>query len=375
MAIKNLIMTRLYQYVIPAVILLFSLQSCEQNKAEVKKTTTPSAPEIEAINPKQGDFASSTTIPGELQPFQKVDVYAKISSFVKKLYVDVGNEVVAGQLLATLEAPEMNAQQNAAASALKSKEAIYIASKAKYNRLKETSKTPGTISALDLEQALASQQSDIAQLEAAKASYREVMDVKNYLQIRAPFSGNITTRNVSAGAYVGPSGKGSEFPLFSLVQQNKLRLIVNVPESYTGSLNKDGEIKFSVQSIPGKTFTAKVSRFAGALDNRLRSQSVEMDVYNNDKSLLPGMVANVILPLSENNKALSVPTSAVLNSTLGVFVIRVEKNIAHWVPVTAGISNTDTTTIIGPVSPSDIIIKLATEEIRDGQSIKVKLSK
>lgn len=368
-------MNRLYKYLIPT-ILVFSLQSCgHEEKKEAKKSAETSSPDIEAVNPSQADFSSSTAIPGELQPYQKVDIYAKVSSFVKKLYVDVGNEVKAGQLLATLEAPEINSQQSAASSALKSKEALYIASKAKYDRLKETSKTPGTISALDLEQALAAQRSDLAQLEAARASYREVADVKNYLQIRAPFSGNIATRNVSAGAYVGPSGKGSDLPMFSLVQQDRLRLVVNVPESYTDLLNKNGDIKFSIQSIPGETFTAKVARFAGALDNKLRSQWLEMDVYNKDKRLLPGMVANVILPLSENNKSLSVPSTAVLNSTLGVFVIKVEKNIAHWVPVTAGIANGEVTTIIGNISTNDIVVKNASEEIRDGQNIRVKLLK
>ncbi|WP_343660396.1 efflux RND transporter periplasmic adaptor subunit [Chryseobacterium sp.] len=368
-------MNPLYKYLIPA-ILIFSLHSCgHEEKKETKKSAEPSSPDIESVHPTQADFSSSTTIPGELQPYQKVDIYAKISSFVKKLYVDVGNEVKAGQLLATLEAPEINSQQSAASSALKSKEALYIASKAKYERLKETSRTPGTISALDLEQALAAQKSDLAQLEAARASYREVADVKNYLQIRAPFSGNIAMRNVSAGAYVGPSGKGSDLPMFSLVQQDRLRLVVNVPESYTGLLNRNGEIKFSIQSIPGETFTARVSRFAGALDNKLRSQWIEMDVYNKEKRLLPGMVANVILPLNENNKSLSVPSSAVLNSTLGVFVIRVDKNKAHWIPVTSGIANGEMTTIIGQISPKDIIVKNASEEIRDGQNIRVKLPK
>lgn len=368
-------MNPLYKYLIPA-ILIFSLHSCgHEEKKETKKSAEPSSPDIESVHPTQADFSSSTTIPGELQPYQKVDIYAKISSFVKKLYVDVGNEVKAGQLLATLEAPEINSQQSAASSALKSKEALYIASKAKYDRLKETSRTPGTISALDLEQALAAQKSDLAQLEAARASYREVADVKNYLQIRAPFSGNIAMRNVSAGAYVGPSGKGSDLPMFSLVQQDRLRLVVNVPESYTGLLNRNGEIKFSIQSIPGETFTARVSRFAGALDNKLRSQWIEMDVYNKEKRLLPGMVANVILPLNENNKSLSVPSSAVLNSTLGVFVIRVDKNKAHWIPVTSGIANGEMTTIIGQISPKDIIVKNASEEIRDGQNIRVKLPK
>lgn len=87
------------------------------------------------------------------------------------------------------------------------------------------------------------------------------------------------------------------------------------------------------------------------------------------------MVANVILPLNENNKSLSVPSSAVLNSTLGVFVIRVDKNKAHWIPVTSGIANGEMTTIIGQISPKDIIVKNASEEIRDGQNIRVKLPK
>ncbi|VTP86751.1 efflux RND transporter periplasmic adaptor subunit [Sphingobacterium daejeonense] len=137
-----------------------------------------------------------------------------------------------------MDAPELKSQQNAAESRLQSQQALYLASKATYDRLLQTSKTPGTISSNDLEQAYAKQQSDLAQLKAARAASNEVTDTREYLVIRAPFSGIITARNVSAGAIVGPSGKGSELPIFSLVEQKKLRLVVSVPDAYSIKLEK-----------------------------------------------------------------------------------------------------------------------------------------
>lgn len=357
-------------------IILYSCGgSGDANKKEKQEAETVTPVDFTAIIPQQGSFSSSIHIPGELQPFQQVDLYAKVSSFVKKLYADVGSEVKTGQLLATLDAPELSAQQNAALSKLKSQEAIYIASKATYDRLLKTSKTPGTVSPNDLEQADAKQQSDYSQLEAAKAAYREVTDTKDYLEIRAPFNGIITARNVSAGAYVGPTGKGSDLPMFTLEEQKKLRLVVSIPEAYSESINKSGKIAFTVRSIPKDTFTAKIARAAGALDNHLRSQRIEMDVINNDKKLLPGMVAEIIVPLQSNNKAISVPSSAVLNSTLGVFVIRVENKKAHWVQVTTGATNADVVEVIGQLSAKDTIIKKASEEIRNGQEVNVQVEK
>ena len=126
---------------------------------------------------------------------------------------------------------------------------------------------------------------------------REISQTENYLQIRAPFNGVITARNVNPGAYVGPSGKGSEFPLFNLQEQKKLRLVLSVPEAYTSYLNQKNAVSFTVKSLPGQPFKAVINRLSGSIDSRLRSQRVEMDVINNDKKLLPGMVAEVNLPL------------------------------------------------------------------------------
>ena len=319
---------------------------------------------------QRGRLSSSLQIPGELIAFQQVDLYAKENSFVKKLYVDVGSEVKEGQILVTLEAPELASQLAGALSDVKSREAMHLASKNNYDRLVATSKTPGTISPNDLEQASARKDAEYAQLQAAQAAYRRASEMQGYLQIRAPFSGVISARNVNPGAYVGPSGKGSEVPLFTLQQQKKLRLVVSVPESHTSYLNKNAEVSFTVRALPDQHFKAEVKRLAGALDNRLHSQRIEMDVLNENKKLLPGMVAEVNVPLPANDSTLIVPKSAVVNSTESIFVIRVVNNKAEWVNVRTGRESNGVLEIYGNILPGDVLVKTATEEIRNGSDIK-----
>lgn len=336
----------------------------KDKKSKPVVTVAPTATAAFILN--KSNLSSSIRIPGELMAYQQVDLYAKVSSYIKKLYVDVGSEVNSGELLAVMEAPEINSQLSGAESRLKSQEALYLASKANYDRLLETSKTPGTISRNDLDQANAKQKSDLAQLEAARSNYREISNTRDYLQIRAPFSGVITSRNVSAGAYVGPSGKGSDMPLFTLQEHKKLRLVVSVPETYSAYLTHKSEVDFEVNSLAGQKFKAKLSRLAGALDIKLRSQRVEMDVINNDKKLLPGMVAEVSIPLQANSNAFVVPVSAVLNSTQGVFVIKVQDKKSVWIPIHTGRTYEGKTEVFGLLSQGDTLISQAAEEIRNG---------
>ncbi len=366
--IMNILTYKPLNALTPLLFLGLVLSSChstpkEEEKTSIEKTVVPT------FVLQKGKLSSTLDMPGELVAFQQVDLYAKVNSFVKKLNVDVGSEVSAGQLLAIMEAPEINSQLSGAESRLKSLEAIYIASKANYNRLLETSKTPGTISPNDLDQALAKQQSDNAQWQAAKAAYREITDNRNYLEIRAPFNGVITARNVSAGAYVGPSGKGSELPLFTLQEQKKLRLVVAVPEAYTAYLNDKNEISFSVRSLPGQKFTAKVQRLAGALDNKLRSQRIEMDVINNNKKLLPGMVAEISIPLPAKDSTFIVPETSIINSAEGLFVIKSNKGKAEWLPIQKGRAQQEKVEVFGNLITGDSIVTKATEEIRKGSSI------
>ncbi len=367
---------------VAAMLTLSVFSSCSSSDGEGKEkdskigghtdSTAAAAPAPAAkFSLQKGQLATNLYTPGELIAFQQVDLYAKVNSFVKKLYVDIGSEVKEGQLLATMEAPEIGSQLASAESRVKSQEAIYIASKANYDRVVETSKTPGTISQNDIDQADARQKSDMAQWDAAKSAYSEVAETLKYLEIRAPFSGVISSRNVNPGAYVGPSGKGSELPLFTLQEQKHMRLVVSVPEAYTGYLTQQGEVKFSVKALPNRKFTAKVNRLAGALDNRLRAERTEMDVYSNDKTLLPGMVAEVDLPLPANDSTFIVPASAVVNGTERVFVIRVTADgKADWVDVKLGRSEGGRTEVFSSsLNPGDSLIKTASEEIRNGAPV------
>ncbi len=376
--ISQLLKNNLYRsllIVASATTAFCSFNACNSKSGDQdqqQEDTTTSTPALETISLKKGMLSTTLDIPGELVPYQEVDLYAKESSFVKKIFVDVGSEVKQGQLLVSMEAPEINSNVASAQSKLQSQEAIYTASNSNYNRLIETSKTPGTISKNDIDQAAARKNSDKAQLDAAKAAYQSVAATRSYLDIRAPFNGVITARNINTGAYVGPSGKGSDMPLFVLQEQKHLRLVISVPEIYTGLLNQKDAVTFSVKSMPNQHFNAKIKRMAGALDERLRSERLEMDVYNDNKKLLPGMYAEVSIPLPSSDSTFVIPKTALVTSTERVFVIRAADHKAQWVDVKKGRESGDQVEIYGKLNPGDPLVKTATDEIRDGSAIKTK---
>ena len=353
------------------------LTSCgPDKKQEEEQAQTVAAenaidtPTVTLMQVHKGKLSSNIEVPGELIPYQEVDLFAKVNSYVKSLSVDIGSQVHKGELLVTLEAPEINSQLAEAQSRIKQQEAILFASKATYDRLVSTSKTPGTVSQNDIEQAEAKKNSDQANVEAAKSSYKEVAANLAYLQIRAPFDGVITVRNINLGAYVGP-GRGTD-PLLVLQDQNRMRLVVSVPENSTGGLSNKDEVTFSVAALANQKFTAKVTRLAGALDTKLRSERLEMDVYNKNKQLLPHMFAEVDIPLPSRDSAIIVPKTAVVTSTEKVFIIKVVDKKAQWIDVKKGMSSGDFTEVFGDVKSGDDIVKQASEEMRDGSTVKVK---
>ena len=344
--------------------------NASQEETDQQENVKPAPLETFAL--KKGILSTTLQIPGELTPYQEVDLYAKESSFVKKVFVDVGSEVKKGQLLVSMEAPEINSNLAAAQSKLQSQEAIYTASNSNYNRLIETAKTPGTISKNDIDQAAARKNSDKAELNAAKAAYQSIAATRAYLDIRAPFNGVVSARNINPGAYVGPSGKGSDVPLFVLQEQKRLRLVVSVPELYTGFLKMNDEVSFSVKALPSQIFKAKVKRMAGALDERLRSERLEMDVYNDRKKLLPGMYAEVNLPLPASDSTFLIPKTALVTSTEKVFVVRVINNKAQWVDVKKGREGGNQVEVYGKLNEGDKLVTRSTDEIRNGSTIQTK---
>jgi RND family efflux transporter MFP subunit len=347
------------------LVLASFLTACNSTEKKKEETVTTTA-KMETFVISKEKLTTDLHIPSELTSLKQVDIYGKVSSFVKELKVDIGTEVKKGQLLMILDAPEISSQLAAAESRQHSQEAIYTASKSTYDRLYEANKTAGAISVNDLEQAEAKKNADYAQYRATQAAYREIMIMKNYLVIRAPFDGIISARNVNLGAYVGPVGKGSELPMLTLQQQDKLRLSVYVPELYTGYLTMGDELSFSVESMPNQIFHAKIARMSGALDNKLRSERIEMDVVNKDKKLLSGMVAEVFLSLKAKTSNYVVPKSAVVNSSEGIYVLSVVNSKIVRIPIKKGLEEEDRVEIFGDIPENTVLIQLASEEIKEG---------
>lgn len=359
-----------YLWLLGAPMLLLAA-ACNGSRAEDEtKTDSETAVHVKTLTLQKTRLQNVLKLPGEIKPFQFADLYAKVNSYVKLVQVDLGSQVAKGQVLATLEAPEMNSQLLGAESRLHTREAVFRASKANYERLLRTSKVPGTISPNDLDMALSRMSADSAELLAARSSFQEVQRMLDYLVIRAPFSGVISQRNVHPGTYVGPGARGAELPMFRLEEQAKLRLAVAVPEAYTDDLQQAGEVRFTVKSLPGDTFSAHVARVAGSLDTKLRTEMLEMDINNKDKKLLPGMYAEAQLPLPGKKDVYVVPKSVVVSNSEKVFVIKIVNNQSRWVPVQRGNEYNGMVEIFGELKDQDVLVKNASDEIKEGTPLQ-----
>lgn len=349
---------------------LAALEGCGYSKGEKPPARPVVSNHVETFFLQKGKITSELQMPGELIAYRQVDVYAKVNSFVKDLKVDIGSQVKAGQLLVTLEAPELSAQLAGAESRMKSQEAIYTSSNATYNRMMKTSNRPGTIAKNDLELAKAKMESDLAQWEAARASYKEASTILQYLTISAPFDGVISSRNVNLGAYVGPSGKGSELPIFTLQELKHLRLVISIPDAYRPYIKLGDEVRFTVKAFPDKVFSAKISRRADAMDTQLRAERIELDVFNTGNQLSPGIVAEAKIGLTRSDSSFIVPKSAVVNSTEGVYMIKLDNGKAERIAVKKGRETDSLSEVFGDLRVRDQFVRKASEEIRDGSNIQ-----
>jgi RND family efflux transporter MFP subunit len=270
----------------------------------------------------------------------------------------------------TLEAPEINQQvQTARANLSKAKEQ-YLISKEKYERLLQTSKTPGTVSPFDLSSAQSKMQSDEANLNAEESSLKGLTEIEDYLVVRAPFAGVITERNIHPGALVGPSVKPSDGPMLSLQQLNKLRLTVNIPEAVVADLNNKQWISFSLSAYPEKEFRAKLARQSGVITSNLRSETIELDVNDNNGQIKPGMYAEVKIPITSSANSFIVPASAIVHSTKGVYIVGInEQQKTVFLPVQEGINSNDSTQVYGQLALTQKIVLHPSSEMEEGISV------
>jgi membrane fusion protein, multidrug efflux system len=370
----TIIITRTFKLIemkhsIVVFIIIICCSSCSNHEEDKKAAPPPPAVTYKTMVLQTRQITGSVQLPGVMQPFQFVQIFPRISGFVKNVLVDRGSAVRQGQLLLTLEAPEIEQQVAQAKQKYTQAQAGYITSKDRYRRMLETSKTPGTISQFDLEAAASKMQADSATAQGEYANYKAQQSMRNYLTVTAPFAGVITERNVHPGALAGPGTQNAK-PMLVLQQLSKLRLTVDVPEQYASQIKNGDEVHFKLNAFPGTDFTGKVSRGSQSLSNNFRSETLEIDVQNTNNKFKPGMYGEVVLPISGSANAFVVPKSAVVTTTEHKYVIVADNNMAKRVDVTEGNQGSDSTEIFGGLRDGDMVVVNASYQVKEGQAIR-----
>jgi membrane fusion protein (multidrug efflux system) len=375
-----------------AVVLSMALTACGRGSgsAPVEKAAAPGLPTIEVARVLDQPVNATLSLPGELNPYQTVAIYPRVTGFVKTIRVDRGSHIRAGELIAILDAPELTAQRSEAQSKLQSAEAQLGAVKSRadadgstYDKLKAAAATPGVVAGNDVvlaQKAVEADQGQVAaaqqNIEAARQALKALSEMEGYLNVTAPFDGIVTERNVHPGALVGPaSGPGAATPMVRLVENIRLRLVIPVPEAYTAGVTMGTEMMFSVAAYPGQSFSGSVARIAHTVDASTRTMAVELDVNNRDGRLEPGTFCQVRWPVRRTGPSLLVPGGSVASTTGRLFVVRIRNGRTEWVDVKTGLTSGALIEVFGDLQPGDEIAARGTDELRAGTEVRTKAMK
>ncbi len=371
------------------------------------KTASPRAganaaeiPSAQVAEAQRGDIAHELSIAGQFQPYQVVDVHPKVTGFMVKINVDIGDRVRKGQTLAVLEVPELNAQlkgtgfeaQRAkddllrAQHEIKRAEAVHSALHADYDRLLETSKAqPGLIAQQELDDAESKDLSSASQVDAAKAAAAaaeqhvevahadndRVQALENYTNVVAPLDGVIVWRYADTGALIqsGINSNEQDIPIVRLAQSGLLRLRMPIPENDVQYVHMGDPIQVRVDAI-GRSFTGKVTRFTRDVNFETRTMETEIDVENQNLSIDPGMYANAELQLASAENVTTIPVEALVLKGNQEEVYSLDaSNRVHVRNVEVGLRGSRLAEIKNGIEPGERVILGAQEKYAEGEEV------
>jgi RND family efflux transporter MFP subunit len=379
----------------------FAFSGRSSKDAQPQAATLPPAA---VVLVQRKPISSSLTLSGEFRPFQEVEVHAKVAGYVRKIYVDVGDRVKAGQTLAVLEVPELSAQvQGADAAVRRAKDSIrraqgdldrarslHAATHLDYTRLKDASAArPGLIAEQELDNAMAMDKEGEAQISAdeaalseahnqldeAVASQSQLSAMSDYTRIVAPFTGVITHRNVDTGALVqaGTNSNTQALPVVNVAETDLFRLTLPVPESAVPTVRLGSVVSVRVPSL-NRNFEGKVSRFAEDLNQETRTMHTEVDVPNKNGSIVAGMYAEVNLTLERKAAVLAVPIQAVIRNgdQASVLVVNAQDRIEER-KVQLGLEGANQVEVVSGLSPNELVVVGSRSEFRPGDLVTPKV--
>ena len=366
-------------------------------------TTAIDAPIVAVAKASRTDLSQTLTLAAEFRPFQEIDVHAKVAGYLKVIYVDVGDRVKAGQLLAVLEIPELRdevAQDeatvrrsreeiNRAKADLERAESAHEIAHLASTRLAGVLKSrPNLVAQQDLDDAagrdrmaeaqVATAKAGLAaaeeQLAVATAAASKTKTLFEYARITAPFAGVVTHRYADTGAMIqaGTSSQTQAMPVVRLSQDDRLRLTIAVPESAVARVRVGEPVEVRVEAV-GRTFPGTVARSAARVNPETRTMDTEVDVPNRDLTLVPGMYAYASLALERANGVVAVPIQALDRGEDKTTVLTVRDGTVERREVKLGLESADRVEIVAGLEPDALVVVGNRNQLRPGARVTPKL--
>jgi RND family efflux transporter MFP subunit len=337
-----------------------------------KETQEMAVPSVTVVHPKRAPASPEIVLPANVQAFIDAPIYARTNGYLKKWYVDIGTRVKAGQLLADIDTPEVTQQLRQARAELATAEANRNLSRITAERYQDLLKTD-SVSKQDADNAAGDYAAKQAIVHSAEANVKRLEELQSFQKIYAPFAGIITTRNTDIGALIdsGSSG-GQRTELFHIVQPDKLRVFVNVPEAYSQAAKPGLTADLTLAEFPGRRFQGKLVRTASAIDTNTRTLLVEIDVDNPTGTLLAGAYAEVHLKLPGSNSSLIVPVNALLFRSEGLRIATVpDGQHAELKSVTLGHDFGNEVEVVSGLNADDTVVVSPPDSLVSGQSVRI----
>jgi len=333
-------------------------------------TSTQAVPTVTVIHAAASKGTGALVLPGQLAALQSAPIYARTSGYIRKWYVDIGDSVRQGQVLAVLDAPEVD-QQLAAA------QADYQTARANQQLAASTATRWKTMLAKD---AVSKQETDekvgdlaakTALSNAASANVNRLRYTQGFTRLIAPFPGVVTTRSTNVGTLV-TAGSAASTPLFTVSDISRIRIYVKVPQAYSAQVHPGMDVKLTLPEYPGRTFTAQMTRSADAVDTTSGTVLVELQAPNGDRALKPGAYAQASFPVAGGGSAVELPASAMIVGQNGTQVAVVgQDGRALLKTVTIAHDLGDRVQISAGLTASDRVIDSPPDSLQSGDKVQI----
>jgi RND family efflux transporter MFP subunit len=360
--------------VVTAVVIVIAgiLPRIQARTALRKETAEMAVPAVVVIQPKRSAPAQEIVLPASVQAFADAPIYARTNGYLKKWYVDIGGHVKSGQLLAEIDTPEVTQQLRQALADLATAQANLNLSKITADRFSGLLKTD-SVSKQESDNAAGDFEAKQANLQSAQANVKRLQELQAFQKIYAPFAGVITARNTDVGALIdsGSSG-GVRTELFHIVQPDKLRVYVSVPQVYSQAAKPGLTADLTLSEFPGRPFQGKLVRTANAIDPTSRTLLVEIAVDNPTGQLFTGSYAEVHLKLPTAASAFILPVNTLLFRSEGLRVAAVGDNQkVELKQITLGHDFGSEVEVIAGLNGNEKIIVNPPDSVTTGETVRI----